>query len=342
MRDSLGVDVTQLLDEHVALERQYVAVTATPEGCLGGTLPDLETADDELRHSTRVVCRLLREAPGIVTQLQAARATEAGGGEAIVSETMSRFLSALHALQEQAGARLSTTVEEDKEGRETFEEVKARDEKAGQQVKQLQKELRAERASREADVSSRDAVLRKLRATLDTITNTAADEVKAIEEEGKAQEQADHATGAEREAALRAELARLKGELGSRRKEHRESEEALRKKKARCEGEVEQWIAKYDAEVGERYEELKALKAIYAEETAQLAELEAHFARLAAEREAELEAERRVAEELARQQAQERALHDGAARIQAVFRGKTERRLLEKRKAGKGGKGKKK
>ena len=75
-QEEVGREVSAVLDEQVLLEQQYKWVS-TPHNeqqqeLASGhvfaddhALPDFETLDDELRHSTRVVCRMLREAPGI-------------------------------------------------------------------------------------------------------------------------------------------------------------------------------------------------------------------------------------------------------------------------------------
>ena len=73
LRETLGADVLQLLEVQLLLEQQYEWVGGSQSNGeappAGAEMPDFETLDDELRHSTRVVCRLLKEAPGIVTQL---------------------------------------------------------------------------------------------------------------------------------------------------------------------------------------------------------------------------------------------------------------------------------
>ena len=77
LRLVLGPEVLQVLQEQAMLEQQYEMVSAPQyeqrqDGDGGAAaLPDFETLDDELRHSTRVVCRMLREAPRISRQLQA-------------------------------------------------------------------------------------------------------------------------------------------------------------------------------------------------------------------------------------------------------------------------------
>eukprot|EP00966_Prymnesium_polylepis_P176578 4088065-Prymnesium_polylepis.1 len=92
------------------LEQQYKWVSAPPSeqknGYEGETLPDFETLDDELRHSTRVVCRILREAPAIVERLEDQGAEEA-------SVPIQKFLRTFSELKEQTFQKLSTSVEEE-------------------------------------------------------------------------------------------------------------------------------------------------------------------------------------------------------------------------------------
>lgn len=70
LRDELGPDVLQVMQEQTMLEQQYELVSAPQHDAsaydANQALPDFETLDDELRHSTRVVCRMVREAPVIV------------------------------------------------------------------------------------------------------------------------------------------------------------------------------------------------------------------------------------------------------------------------------------
>eukprot|EP00965_Chrysotila_dentata_P124739 4123883-Pleurochrysis_carterae.AAC.1 len=89
LSDSLGEDVVHLLKEQVLLEQQYEQVSMPKADHAvedDGNLPDFETLDDELRHSTRVLCRMLREAPQIAARLRDAMLLEGFDGQA--SETM--------------------------------------------------------------------------------------------------------------------------------------------------------------------------------------------------------------------------------------------------------------
>ena len=152
-QDIVGPEVAQVLDEQVLLEQQYKWVS-TPqheqaEAGFDGeqALPDFETLDDELRHSTRVVCRMLREAPAISAQL---KELDPDGASA----TMRKFLGTTLELKSQTFQKLSTSVEEEKSKEDWFLEISAREEKASQTLRQLQKEIKAEKAEREKQARS--------------------------------------------------------------------------------------------------------------------------------------------------------------------------------------------
>jgi DNA repair exonuclease SbcCD ATPase subunit len=337
----VGPDVAQVLDEQVMLEQQYKWVS-TPQheqadaGFDGDqALPDFETLDDELRHSTRVVCRMLREAPAI-----SERAQQYGSAEP--TEPMRKFLASFAELKSQTFTKLSRSVEEERSNEDWFLEISAREEKASQELKRLQREIQAERDERERDVSSKNETIKKLRDELEAIQTATVSETKALESETKAAEEADHSAFTSKEAALSDELDRLTAELARKKVEHKEAEDALRKRKVKYEGEVAQWITQYDKDMDEKDREISALRLIYEEERKELNRLEDYFSKLTAEREAALAEERKKAEERARQQAQQATLAKAATMLQKMWRGKVGRRELEKKKSGKGGKGKKK
>ena len=148
LRDELGPDVLQVMQEQTMLEQQYELVSAPQHDASGydanQALPDFETLDDELRHSTRVVCRMVREAPVIVERLQ-----DIGGESTLVTDVMRKFLGTFIELKAQTLQKLSTSVEEEKSKEDWFLEISAREEKASQTLRQLQKEIKAEKAERE-------------------------------------------------------------------------------------------------------------------------------------------------------------------------------------------------
>ena len=59
--------------------------------------------------------------------------------------------------------------------------------------------------------------------------------------------------------------------------EHRDSEANLRRRKWKLETEVENWIHKYDSDMGERQTDFEEVDSVYTEERKQLVELEERF-----------------------------------------------------------------
>jgi hypothetical protein len=346
LRQELGPEVMQVMLEQAMLEQQYELVSAPQHEQLlsydgSQSLPDFETLDDELRHSTRVVCRMIREAPAIVERLQLLDTPALSG-------VMHKFLSTFAELKAQTFQKLSTSVEEEKSKEDWFLEISAREEKASQTLRQLQKEIKGEKAERERRVSTRNETIQKLREELEEIKTGTVNEIKALERDTTAQEEADKLAFQGKESSLQQELTKLHADLVQKKSENRDSEELLRKKKIKNESEVENWITKYDQDMEEKEREITALRAIYEEERKELLRLEEYFNKLMAEREAQLAEERKKAEEVARQQAQQATLNKAATMLQKMWRGRIARRELERKKAGsrgkkgKGGKGKKK
>ena len=186
-REEVGPEVAQVLDEQVLLEQQYKWVSMPlheqqqDPGFTGDHLPDFETLDDELRHSTRVVCRMLREAPGIAVQLK-----DLGDHEQ--TAMMRRFLSTCLELKSQTFQKLSTSVEEEKSKEDWFLEISAREEKASQTLRQLQKEIKSEKNERERQVSARNETIQKLREELELIKTSTLAEERQLAAETKASE----------------------------------------------------------------------------------------------------------------------------------------------------------
>ena len=101
----LRVRVSDCYAMQELLEQQYEWVSTPQSGGKPehvGEMPDFETLDDELRHSTRVVCRMLREAPKIVIRLQ--EAAQSQGIELETSATMQVRMR--HALRGSADVRI--------------------------------------------------------------------------------------------------------------------------------------------------------------------------------------------------------------------------------------------
>merc|ERR1719271_842982 len=104
---------------------------------------------------------------------------------------MRKYLATTLELKSQTFQKLSTSVEEEKSKEDWFLEISAREEKASQTLRQLQKEIKAEKAEREKQVSARNDTIQKLREELELIKASTLAEERQLDAETKAAEEAD-------------------------------------------------------------------------------------------------------------------------------------------------------
>ena len=187
----------------------------------------------------------------------------------------------------------------------------------------------------------RNDVIRKLQLELHGLERTHEDAIKRTRGEAEKQENADIKNSDGKRQKLLHEIAQLKAQLITITAEHREGENALRKRKYKIETEVENWIQKFDADMSEKQEEYDAVDAVYMEEKRQLNELEERFRKLEEEYNAIMEERRLEAEKKEAAEREIAAMVRAAITIQSFWRAYKCRRALKSKKK-KGGKGKKK
>lgn len=331
----VGPEIHQVLREQALLEQQYESVSNPGSSDLSHGLPDFETLDDELRHSSRVVARMLMEDRLIVDKIEAVM----GGVERDVA--MLKFLATFNELKHQAYQKMSTSVEEEKSKEDFYLEVSAREEKASQMLRALQKDLKAEKTEHETEVVALDETIAKLRNEIEHIRSSTAAEIKNLEDTTRTRKDDDKAAWESKDSSLSAEVERLRAELASTSQRDREAEEELRKKKVRYEGEVNNWINNYDKEMREKRGQIKAIRKEYDEEQKKIRFYEEYFQRVEAEKALRAAEQRKLDEEAAKVAAQRTLLNQSAIVFQRVCRGFLVRRQLDKAKK-KGKKGKKK
>uniref|UniRef100_A0A8C8R9X7 Dynein regulatory complex protein 10 n=1 Tax=Pelusios castaneus TaxID=367368 RepID=A0A8C8R9X7_9SAUR len=135
---------------------------------------------------------------------------------------------------------------------------------------------------------------------------------------------------------IQQDIHQLRAQLSVLITENRESELALRKKKYKVEMEIENWIQKYDADMGEKQTEYEEVHAVYTEEKAQLAELKEKYAVLKQEY-SQIKEERRLSQEKKERAERELAIMVRAAtHIQAFWKGYLVRSLLKSKRKKKG------
>lgn len=334
--DLVGDEIHEVLREQALLEQQYESVSDPSNMDPTQGLPDFETLDDELRHSSRVVARMLMEDRSIVDKIEAAM----GGAER--DGAMLKFLGTFNELKHQTYQKMSTSVEEEKSKEDFYLEVSAREEKATQMFRALQKDLKSEKAESEAEVKTLDVAVTKLRTEIDHIRNSTAAEIKLLEDATRTREDDDKVAWDKKSTSLSDRLDKLRAELVATSQRNREQEEQLRKRKTKNQTEVEAWIRKYDDEVRDKVGHIRAIQKEYAEEQKQLRWYEEYFQRVEAERAVRGNEQRKLDQEKAKETAQKALLDHAATTLQRVFRGRQARKELAKAAKGKKGKGGKK
>lgn len=238
--------------------------------------------------------------------------------------------------------RLLTTPLEEKQKTDYLEQITIRERKNSEVIKKLSAELKTAEDDKDLEISKRNDEIRRLKADLHQIEKFSEEHIRRTKSEADKQQQADTKNSEGKQAKLQTEFQALKTQLANNTAEHRESELALRKRKYKIETEVENWILKFDLDMGERQAEYEDLDAIYTEEKAQLNELEERFKTLETEYTTIVE-ERRIAREKRDREDRELAVMIKAATVvQSFWRSYKCRKALKSKKKKKGkGKGKK-
>lgn len=234
--------------------------------------------------------------------------------------------------------KLLTTPEEEKERMEYLQEISKRERNNAAVIEKLETELKAAQDDKDEEIRKKNDVIRGLQADLRQIQKFSEDHIRRVKLEAEKQENTDKKNSDGRKQRLQQEITQLNTQLQSLTLENRESEQELRRKKFKIETEVENWIQKYDQDMGERQNEYEEIDAVYTEEKKQLHELEERFKTLEEEYQQIME-ERRLARE--RREAAEREMAlmvKASTTIQAFWRSFKVRKALKARKKKGGGK----
>ncbi|XP_019394882.1 PREDICTED: IQ domain-containing protein D [Crocodylus porosus] len=236
--------------------------------------------------------------------------------------------------------RLLTSPREEEARARLAADVALRDQHNAETVAALRADLAAALHSRDEEIYKKNAVIRDLKTHLHHLAKFSENHILRSRQEAEKQQKGELRTSQAKRARLQQDIQQLRAQLNALVTENRESELALRKKKYKVEMEIENWIQKYDADMGEKQMEYEEVDAIYTEEKAQLAQLKEIYAVLEQEY-SQIKEERRIAQEKKERAERELAIMIRAAtRIQAFWKGYLVRSLLKSKKKKKG-KGKK-
>ncbi|RXM98193.1 IQ domain-containing protein D [Acipenser ruthenus] len=307
----LGAELTGALQEHCRLGDNLQTLLERQEPRWG----EMGALQQAIRSSLRNVLRLFQANPVACQTLRSEKGKRDPAGQELV-----RGLTELRGI---VFDKLLTGPAEDRERARYVQEV------ALQHHKNM------------VVISKKNEMIRQLKSSLHQTEKLSDDFLKKTRHESDKQLQSDQKASEVKCGKLQQEITQLRSQLNNLITENCESELALRKRKYKVETEIENWIQKYDADMGEKQVELEQLHAVYTEEQGELKELEEHFAVLDQEYSQIME-ERRLAREKKEQEERELVLMIRAATlIQALWKGYKVRKMMKSKKKGKKGKGKK-
>lgn len=342
-----GSELTGALREHKRLQdnmQRHLQRMKSAEDVLEKT----EKADvnvgalrQGIQSSVRNTLRLFLTNP---TACQALRSE--GNVRDQASQTLIHFLSELRAFLFEM---LLTSPLEQHERMRYLQEITLRDQRNRSVLMALEEELNAAILDRDTEIAKKNEIIRQLKINLHQLEKFSENQVKRTMQEAEMQQKSDCRASEGKNAKLQQDLQQMRSQLNGTIAENREIELSLRKKKYKVETEIENWIQKYDGDMGEKQAEIEEIEGLYEEEKAQLEELKEKLAVLEVEY-VQIMEERRQAQ-LRKEEAEKELanMNRAAVIIQAHWKGYQVRQSMKskkkKKKKGKGtggkGKGKK-
>ncbi|KAL2767755.1 dynein regulatory complex protein 10 isoform 1, partial [Daubentonia madagascariensis] len=287
----------------------------------------------QIKDSTKNVLRLLLSNPQAARFLQ--MQTPGRSSEA------QKFIDSLRELQGFLFEKLLISPMEAREKAQFIQDISKRNQRNQEIIDALENELAARTKSRDAEVEKENFVIQELKNHLHQVLKFSENSLIRTKQEAEKQQKVDFRASQARVAKIQQEILLLRSQFHNLVMENREAEQALRKKKYKVETEIENWIQKYDTEMGEKQEEYEDLDLIHKEEKVQLEELKQkhdvlveEFSQIRAEREISSKKRMEAEQEMVR-------MVRAATLIQSVWKGYLVRSLLRSRKKKRGkGKGK--
>uniref|UniRef100_A0A8C4Y155 Dynein regulatory complex protein 10 n=1 Tax=Gopherus evgoodei TaxID=1825980 RepID=A0A8C4Y155_9SAUR len=239
--------------------------------------------------------------------------------------------------------KLLTSPLEEQEKVQFMEEISLRDKKNTETIAALEAELATAIQSRDNEIMKMNAAIRDLKSHLLHLEKSSESHIQRTKQEAEKLQKGELRISQAKCAKIQQDIHQLRAQLNVLIIDNRDSELALRKKKYKVEMEIENWIQKYDADMGEKQTEFEEVDAVYTEEKAQLAELKEKYAVLEQEYSQIKEERKRSQEKKERAERELAIMVRAATHIQAFWKGYLVRSLLKskRKKKGKGKKSKK-
>lgn len=326
-QDEIGKEPGEVLQEDDDSEEVSEEEVVSDE-MMEAIMRNLSLVAQQMSHSTRNILRAFSLNPAVMTLI-----TNDMTGRGSQCKEM---LTYLQELREILMGKLLTTPEEERERMAYLTEISKRERHNAVIIEKLEAELKEKNDDKDEEIRKKNDVIKHLQSELHQIEKFSEEHIRRVRTDAEKQEAADEKNSDGKRQKLQAEVGQLRSQLQNAIMEHREAEQELRKKKFKVETEVENWIQRYDQELGERQDEYEEIDEIYTEEKKQLHELEERFRTLEAEYTSIME-ERRLAREKREKAERELAmLVKSATTIQAFWRSYKVRKALKARKKKKG------
>ncbi|XP_026370707.1 dynein regulatory complex protein 10 isoform X1 [Ursus americanus] len=278
----------------------------------------------QIKESTKDTLRLLLNNPQAVRLLQTYTPSRSAEAQ--------NFIDCLIELRGFLFEKLLTGPVEARDKSQFIQDINRRNRRNQGIIDTLENELAASVKNRDAEVEKENFVIQELKNHLHQVLKLSENSLLRTKQEAKKQQKADFRASQARVAKIQQELLMLRSQYHNLVVENREAEQALRKKKYRVETEIENWIQKYDMEMGEKQEEYEKLDIIHKEEKVQLEELQQkhdvlveEFSQIRAKREVNAKKRLEAEQEMLR-------MVRAATLIQALWRGYLVRSMLKSRK----------
>lgn len=235
--------------------------------------------------------------------------------------------------------KLSMSAEQEASKQDKLSHIIAKEQKTSAEVAGLKEDLEKTKKERLMEVSKRNDQIRKLKGTkmsngddLRDIKRNAEDTNGKFELKYAQKKEADLILFNEKEQLINIETNELKAKLDNDIAKDREEEALGRKKKFKIELECENWIHKYDQDMGEKQVEIDDITTLFNEENGHLEKLTTRYNFIQREYEDILAEKLRFAEQIKQNEEKLIQRDKAATKIQAAWRGRRTRILLKKMK----------
>lgn len=326
----LGNTAVESLGEHLRLSEEF------------RSLQDADTGNDEsmvraVQDSLRNFLRHVRPHE----EVEPAKAAIRGAGPIIEEDqkAVQELGAGLQGFRDMLMERLMTTPQEEQERRRHGQEVKERQQRNVELLRTLEQEMRVATEHRDTVITTKDGEIRRMQDSLHQMARAWEEFVQQVQKKAEQQHQSDLKNSELKRPQLQEEANQLQAQFDRLITQHREREAMLRKKNNKLETEIENWIQKYDVEMEEKQAKLERLTQTYADEQAELCELQEHFAVLELEYTQIVEERRRERERKEEEERETQVKSRAAVVIQALWRGWRVRQAMKKK--AKNSKGKK-